>query len=59
MRRSMRNWATKLKPWSGWSKAERIHDDGLTFLRCLWKFDPIREEPQFKAIEARMHFPPP
>ena len=41
------------------AKAERIHDDGLTFLRCLWKFDPIREEPQFKAIEARMHFPPP
>jgi adenylate cyclase len=41
------------------AKAERNHDFGLTFLRCLWQFDPIREEPQFKAIEARMNFPAP
>jgi hypothetical protein len=30
----------------------------MTSLKALWELDPIRDEPQFKAIEARMKFPP-
>jgi adenylate cyclase len=40
------------------SKAERVHDSGMTYLKVYWQLDPIRDEPQFKAIEARMKFPP-
>jgi hypothetical protein len=30
----------------------------LIFMKVDWALDPIRNEPQFKAIEARMKFPP-
>jgi hypothetical protein len=33
-------------------------DPGLQMLKVNWYLDPIRGEPQFKAIEARMNFPP-
>jgi tetratricopeptide (TPR) repeat protein len=39
-------------------RAERVRDSGMTSLKALWELDPIRDEPQFKAIEARMKFPP-
>lgn len=38
--------------------AERQHDPLMQVLRVDWMLDPIRNEPQFKAIEARMNFPP-
>ena len=40
------------------AKAERQNDSGLQSLKIDWTLDPIRNEPQFKAIEARMNFPP-
>ena len=40
------------------TKAEQQHDSGLQSLKIDWTLDPIRNEPQFKAIEKRMNFPP-
>jgi tetratricopeptide (TPR) repeat protein len=38
--------------------AEHLHDPFLQLLRVDWMLDPIRNTPQFKALEARMNFPP-
>jgi predicted Zn-dependent protease len=40
------------------SLAEQYHDPAFQVLRVAWELDPLRGEPQFKAIEARMKFPP-
>jgi tetratricopeptide (TPR) repeat protein len=40
------------------SKAERVRDSGMSYLKVYWELDPLRNEPQFQAIEARMKFPP-
>jgi TolB-like protein/Tfp pilus assembly protein PilF len=40
------------------TRAEQQRDPALQMLRVAWTLDPIRNEPQFKAIEARMKFPP-
>jgi TolB-like protein/Tfp pilus assembly protein PilF len=41
------------------TKAEELRDPILWWLlRIDWQLDPIRNEPRFKAIEARMNFPP-
>jgi tetratricopeptide (TPR) repeat protein len=40
------------------NKAVRLRDPFLQLLKEDWLLDPIRNEPQFKAIEARMNFPP-
>jgi tetratricopeptide (TPR) repeat protein len=40
------------------TKAEQQYDSGLQSLKIDWTHDPIRNEPQFKAIEKRMNFPP-
>jgi TolB-like protein/tetratricopeptide (TPR) repeat protein len=40
------------------AKAEELHDPDLHLLKVDLLLDPIRNEPQFKAIEARMNFPP-
>jgi TolB-like protein/tetratricopeptide (TPR) repeat protein len=40
------------------SKAERLRSPGFQGLRVDWQLDPIRNEPQFKAIQSRMNFPP-
>ena len=39
-------------------RAERAHDIYLVFLKVDPLLDPIRNEPQFKALMARMKFPP-
>jgi hypothetical protein len=39
-------------------KAVRVGDPLLLFLKVEWPRDPIRNEPEFKAIEARLNFPP-
>ena len=39
-------------------RAERSRESGLQGLRVNWALDPIRNEPEFKSIEARMNFPP-
>ena len=40
------------------SKAQQLRDPAFQLLRVDWTLDPIRNEPQFKAIEAWMNFPP-
>jgi hypothetical protein len=40
------------------TKAERLRSPGLQLLKVNWALDPSRNEPQFKAIEARLNFPP-
>jgi tetratricopeptide (TPR) repeat protein len=40
------------------TKAERLHDWLLGLLKTDPLLDPIRNEPQFKALMARMKFPP-
>jgi TolB-like protein/Tfp pilus assembly protein PilF len=38
--------------------AVRLHDPGLMLLRVEWMLDPIRNEPEFKALERQLNFPP-
>jgi serine/threonine-protein kinase len=40
------------------ARAEQLRDPGFQTLKVAWGLDPIRNEPEFKAIEARMKFPP-
>jgi hypothetical protein len=39
-------------------KGERLRDPMFQLLKVWWQFDPIRHDPQFKALLARMNFPP-
>ncbi len=42
----------------GWlAKAKKLHDSGLANIKIDPMMDPIRNEPGFKAIEARLSFP--
>lgn len=41
------------------AEAERVHSPGFQILRVDWMLDSIRSEPEFRAIEARLKFPPP
>ncbi len=40
------------------TKAEQRRSPDLQVFRVSWQLDPIRSEPEFKAIEARLNFPP-
>jgi predicted Zn-dependent protease len=40
------------------SRAEQLRDPVLQLLRVFPGLDLMRQEPQFKAIEARLNFPP-
>jgi TolB-like protein/Tfp pilus assembly protein PilF len=40
------------------NKAVQLRDPLLSLLKVDWQLDPIRNEPQFKAILGRMKFPP-
>jgi adenylate cyclase len=40
------------------AKAYQERDAAFQLLRVAWELDPLRNEPQFKAIEAQMNFPP-
>jgi TolB-like protein len=40
------------------SKAEQLRDPGLQSLKVYWGFDSIRSDAKFKAVLARMNFPP-
>jgi len=39
-------------------KAEQAHDVTMMTVKVDPIFDPIRNEPQYKALLARMKFPP-
>jgi TolB-like protein/Flp pilus assembly protein TadD len=51
-------WGDKPAALQWLEKAEQLHDISLQGLKVDWELDPIRNEPQFKALVARMHFPP-
>jgi hypothetical protein len=51
-------WGDKAAALRWLTEAERVHSFDLLFMKMDWTLDPIRNEPQFKAIEARLHFPP-
>jgi TolB-like protein len=38
--------------------AERLHDPGMVELKVDPLLDPIRNQPEFKALEQRLNFPP-
>ena len=38
--------------------AERLHDPGMVELKVDPLLDPIRNQPEFKAVELRLNFPP-
>jgi tetratricopeptide (TPR) repeat protein len=38
--------------------AERLHRASLVPLKVDWVFDPIRNQPQFQALERQLNFPP-
>jgi tetratricopeptide (TPR) repeat protein len=40
------------------AKAEQLRDMRILELKTDWMLDPVRSEPEFKAILARMNFPP-
>lgn len=42
--------------WLG--RLERLRLPDLGLLRVDWMLDPIRNEPQFRALEKRLNFPP-
>jgi TolB-like protein len=37
--------------------AERLRDPYLIFLKADWRLDPIRNQPEFKALERRLNIP--
>jgi tetratricopeptide (TPR) repeat protein len=51
-------WGDKEAALAWLTKAEQLRDPAFQSLRVESSFDPIRNEPQFKAIEARLNFPP-
>jgi TolB-like protein len=51
-------WGDKVRSLQWLSTAERLRVPSLMQLRADWQLDPIRDEPQYKAIEARVNFPP-
>jgi TolB-like protein len=40
------------------NKAVEVRDSFLGLLKVDWQLDPIRNEPEFKAIEAHLNYPP-
>jgi len=51
-------WGDRAASLRWLTTAERLRSPGLSALRVYWELDPIRSDPQFKAIEARMNLPP-
>jgi hypothetical protein len=51
-------WGNAVSALQWLTKAERFLDPNLEQVRVEPLLDPIRHEPQFKALLARMKFPP-
>lgn len=51
-------WGNKAAALHWLAQAEQQHDATLVHVRVDSFLDPIRNEPQFKAIEARLNYPP-
>jgi TolB-like protein len=50
-------WRDKVAALKWLSMAERLLDSNLDTLKIDSAFDPIRNEPEFKALLARLNFP--
>src|SRR5271165_951278 len=51
-------WAETTAALNWLAKAEQMRDSGVLELKVDRLLDPIRNEPQFKALERRLNFPP-
>lgn len=51
-------WGEKTQSLQWLATAQRVDNPNLQSLRVDWQLDPVRSEPQFKEIEARMNMPP-
>jgi TolB-like protein/Flp pilus assembly protein TadD len=51
-------WGDKAAALQWVATAYRLRDPQIQTVRVAWELDPIRNEQQFKAIEARLNFPP-
>jgi serine/threonine-protein kinase len=51
-------WGEKTQSLQWLATAQRLDNPNLQSLRVDWQLDPVRTEPQFKEIEARMNMPP-
>ena len=51
-------WGDQSSALNWLAQAEQLHDVAIVQLRVDPFLDPIRHEPQFEAIESRLHFPP-
>jgi tetratricopeptide (TPR) repeat protein len=51
-------WGNNAMALQWLTKADRLLDPRLVYIKVDPELDPIRNEPQFKAIEARLNFPP-
>jgi hypothetical protein len=51
-------WGDPVSALQWLRKAEKLRVPALQLLRVDGDLDPIRNEPEFKAILARMNFPP-
>ena len=55
---TLAQWGDPVSALQWLTKAEQLGDPSLGWLKVDWRLDPIRNDPQFKAILARMKFPP-
>jgi tetratricopeptide (TPR) repeat protein len=51
-------WRNPVAALNWLATSERLRDPALQRLRVDWLLDPVRQEPQFKALERRLNFPP-
>jgi TolB-like protein len=51
-------WGEKEAALQWLMKAEQSKNPTVYMLRGDWRLDPVREEPQFKALMARLNLPP-
>jgi tetratricopeptide (TPR) repeat protein len=50
-------WGNVPKALEWLEKAQRLRDPGLSTLKAESLFDPLRQEPRFRAIERQLKFP--
>ena len=51
-------WGDKMTALQSLARAERMRSPCLQDIKAVWALDPLRDEPQFKSLIARMKFPP-
>jgi TolB-like protein len=51
-------WGDRVSALDWLATAARARNPAIALVKVNWMLDPIRNDPQFKAIEAAMNFPP-